>query len=71
MRQLIYPIIFFACILLYGCNSGACITGSGTESSQVRQVDEFNSIKVGGSVRLIVKQGTGHQVRVTADDNLQ
>lgn len=57
--------------MLMGCSSGSCVNGSGNQVSQVRSVDQFSSIDVGGSVKLIVKQGPVQQLRIIADDNIQ
>lgn len=57
-------------VVLAGCGSGGCISGSGQQVSQVRAVDQFSSIEVGGSVKLVIKQGPGVQLRILADDNI-
>lgn len=65
--------LFFSTIVLgvAGCRSGGCVNGSGNQVSQTRDIDEFSSIQVSGSVKLVVKQGAVQQLRIIADDNIQ
>lgn len=68
-----FALLFSGLILLAGagCNSGDCIKGSRNQISQVRTVDAFSTIKVGGAVKLIVKQAPQLELRIIADDNIQ
>jgi hypothetical protein len=68
-----FYLLFLSTIVLAiaGCRSGGCVNGSGNQVSQTRDMDQFSSIQVSGSVKLVVKQGPVQQLRVIADDNIQ
>ncbi|HEY0669390.1 MAG TPA: DUF2807 domain-containing protein, partial [Sphingobacteriaceae bacterium] len=57
-------------ITIESCSSGNCIRGSGKQVSQLRDVEPFSTIKVGGTVKLLVHQGAQQQLRIVADDNI-
>lgn len=56
--------------LLPQAAQAATHTGSGKAATETRNVAEFQSITLEGSMDLIVKQGNAQQLQVTADDNL-
>lgn len=57
-------------LAIVGCNSGGCIQGSGNQVSEMRVVEPFSSVKVGGNIKLIVTEAPEQQLRITADDNI-
>ena len=56
--------------LFSSCNSGDCISGSGNQISEDRNVGSFTSVETSGSIKVILKQGDVNSVKVTADDNI-
>ncbi len=50
--------------------SGSGVQGSGKAATEKRAVGEFNAIVSSGSMKLVVRQGEGVALAVTADDNL-
>src|SRR5690349_5624495 len=47
------------------------IKGSGQVKSEKRQVESFNKISTGGSIDVVIEQGSSEGVEITTDDNLQ
>lgn len=68
----------FTAIILLALSSGACrflpffnvVRGSGDLISEVRTVSEFNSIRLDGAGQLLITQGDGESLEITAEDNL-
>ena len=59
-------------VLLSSCwFLGPSIKGNGNVTEQVRQVDEFNQIKVSRGMNVYITQGSPAKVVVIADSNLQ
>lgn len=60
-------------VLLSGCmiNIQDSITGNGNVVKQSRDVSEFNKIKVGSGIDVILTQGNKYTLEVEADENLQ
>ncbi len=58
-------------VLLGSCNSINCVSGSGNQVSSTRTVDPFTRIETSGSIKVILKQGDGSELRIIADDNIQ
>ena len=59
-----------ALTLLSSCGID-CIDGSGNVVTDVRKVDNFTKIDIGGGYKVILKQDSSMTVAVTIDDNLQ
>lgn len=57
--------------VISGCNNLECVSGSGNQVTQEREVETFTAIEVGGAIKLVIKQDSSHQLRVVADDNIQ
>jgi hypothetical protein len=53
------------------CGSGGCVKGSGTVVTQVRPVDNFNTIRLDSIGDLVVEQICSDSLKVETDDNLQ
>lgn len=74
-----FIIVALTALLFASCNHsisiegfGKTITGSGTVTSEKRQVNsDFKSIEVSNAIELIVEQSDITEVTVEADDNLQ
>lgn len=60
-----------AAVLISGCNSLDCVSGSGNQVTQTRDVDPFTAVEVGGAIKLVIKQDSSQQLRIVADDNIQ
>lgn len=58
-------------ILFSSCNGFDCVSGSGNQVSQDRQIEAFNKVETSGSIKVVLKQGTDHSLKITADDNIQ
>jgi len=56
-------------LMLVGCDP-AEIVGSGTIVTQDRQASAFNGLDTRSAVDVVVTKGTGHSIRVEADDNI-
>lgn len=54
-----------------GCRNFDCVYGSGNQVTQTREVEPFNEIEVGGSIKLVLKQDSNASLRIVADDNIQ
>ncbi len=57
-------------ILLSSCSGFDCIEASGNQISQDRNVGAFTRVETSGSMKIILKQGPGNNVKITADDNI-
>ncbi len=57
-------------VLLSSCNSVDCVSGSGNQISDDRNVGSFTRIETSGSIKVILRQGNVNSVKVTADDNI-
>lgn len=60
----------FVGFLLVGVSSCGRLTGSGNLVSDVRGVEEFEAIEVGGIAEVIFQHGASPSLEVTADDNV-
>ena len=61
----ILSILFSSCFFL-----GPSVKGNGNVTEQVRQVDEFDQIKVSRGMNVYITQGSPTKVVVIADSNL-
>ena len=57
-------------VLFISCNGFDCVSGSGNQVSQTRNVGTFTSVETSGSIKVFLKQGPVSSVRITADDNI-
>jgi hypothetical protein len=62
--------IFSLAVLLSSCNGLNCISGSGNQVSQTRDVGSFTKVETSGSIKVVLKQGAANSVRIIADDNI-
>jgi hypothetical protein len=74
-RGLLLLALMAAIVLVSGCTTGRfsanCLTGSGDVVSEDFDVSSgFESISFDGFGHLYVTQGTGHSLRIEADDNV-
>ncbi|MEJ7588173.1 MAG: DUF2807 domain-containing protein [Ferruginibacter sp.] len=65
MKQLLC--YFFALLALTSCNQRR---GSGNIVSENRQTGDFTGVSVGGAFTVEIRNGTGTEVKVEADDNV-
>lgn len=62
-------VVYGLCLLaVVGCSNG--IAGSGVRKSEVRALENFGEIRLGGAMELSVEVSTDSTVTVEADDNL-
>ncbi len=66
------PLLFLLAgfsLAIAGCNVD-CENGSGNEKSEFRNLKTFSAVETSGSVKLVLKQDSAQQVKITADDNV-
>ncbi len=64
-------ILVFGVLLISSCNSFDCVSGSGKQISENRNVGPFSKIETSGSIKIILKQDSVNNLRIVADDNIQ
>ncbi len=57
-------------VLFSSCNGFNCVSGSGNQISQNREVGSFTRVETSGSMKVVLKQGSGNGLRIIADDNI-
>ncbi|MES3019170.1 MAG: head GIN domain-containing protein [Bacteroidota bacterium] len=57
-------------VLFSSCNGINCVSGSGNQITQTRDVGSFSRIETSGSIKVILKQGPASSLKITADDNI-
>lgn len=70
----VWMAVMFVCLLLGGgcefVGGGQTIIGSGKVAEEARPVGPFDAIELGGSGRLIFRQGDEDSLKIKADDNV-
>lgn len=64
-------IISFGSLALSSCINFDCISGSGRQTSEIRNVGSFSKIETSGSIKIVLKQDSVSNLRIIADDNIQ
>lgn len=67
----IFAGMFILAACLSSCGIADCISGSGNQVSEDRNVGDFTKVDVSGSVKVILNQGDNNSLRIIADDNIQ
>ncbi|SKB33312.1 head GIN domain-containing protein [Daejeonella lutea] len=57
-------------VLFSSCNGFNCVSGSGNQVSETRDVGSFTRVETSGSIKVILKQGPVNSLKITADDNI-
>ncbi|HXE55019.1 MAG TPA: head GIN domain-containing protein [Tepidisphaeraceae bacterium] len=71
-RASAWVVVVLGCLLGGGCDviGGQVVVGSGKASEESRAVGRFDVISIGGSGRLIFRQGDEESLKIKADDNV-
>ena len=68
MKKILLTLLLLPALSFAKCSDH--IKGSGTIKTESRTLDSFNRLAASGSIDIIIEQGNGDGVEVTADDNL-
>lgn len=69
--QTLTGFLSIAALLLNSCSGLDCVSGSGNQVTQERNIGDFSRIETSGSFKIILKQDTSSNIRIVADDNIQ
>lgn len=68
---LIFSITLLSVLVLSSCSEMNCISGSGNQVEENRNVDPFTRIETSGSMKIVLSQDSLSSMRIVADDNIQ
>ena len=66
-----FAYLFLGVLLLSSCGGFDCISGSGNQVTENRELGTFNQIESRGSLKIILSQDSTSSIRILADDNIQ
>jgi hypothetical protein len=69
--SLIFSIPAICILLLSSCSEVNCISGSGNQVTENRNVGLFTKIETSGSMKLVLIQDSLSSLKIVADDNIQ
>ena len=67
MKKIVTYLMLLSLVLLVSCGKRS---GSGNVLTEIRDVQDFNSISISGDMTLAIMQRDRYDVRITADDNI-
>ncbi|WP_176767686.1 head GIN domain-containing protein [Daejeonella rubra] len=67
----IFSVPFIGILLLSSCGEMNCISGSGNQVTENRNIDPFTKIETSGSMKVVLRQDSLSSLRIVADDNIQ
>jgi len=67
----LFSILALSILLLSSCSEVNCISRSGNQITENRNIDPFTKIEASGSMKLVLIQDSLSSLRIVADDNIQ
>ena len=70
MKKTLFPAIFLVLLLLSACDEQVHENGSGTITTETRNVGAFSELEVEGEYEIVLQEGPHSLVTIVTDENL-